>query len=230
MDPAADAWGRLTRFAELVGGNPRTVALDDAALALASVLRAQTDVDGALSSLDELAEGCPGPAFDDLRQYLFEEVGFRGDRDHYDEPRNSFLDVVLHRRSGLPILLATVVIEVGRRADVPVVGVGMPMHFLVRATDDVDRFADPFTGDGLDRAGARRLFETMAEGRLRWDERYLEPVAPRAIVSRMLANLFASYRRRRDPVPLALVARMRASIPELAAEATAAARLGAVFN
>src|SRR5262245_12163185 len=178
MDPAADAWGRLTRFAELVGGNPRTVALDDAALALASVLRAQTDVDGALSALDELAEGCPGQAFDDLRQYLFEEVGFRGDRDNYDEPRNSFLDVVLHRRSGLPILLATVIIEVGRRADVPVVGVGMPMHFLVRSTDDVDRFADPFTGDGLDRAGARRLFETMAEGRLRWDERYLEPVAP----------------------------------------------------
>jgi regulator of sirC expression with transglutaminase-like and TPR domain len=104
------------------------------------------------------------------------------------------------------------------------------MHFLVRSADAVDRFADPFTGDALDHAAVQRLFETMAEGRLRWDERYLDPIAPRAIVSRMLANLFASYRRRRDLVRLALVARMRAAIPELAAEAAAAARLGAVFN
>jgi regulator of sirC expression with transglutaminase-like and TPR domain len=230
MDPGADAWGPISRFGELVSGDPRAVALDQAALALASVLSARTDVDGALSILDELAAGCPSPTFDDLRRYLFDDVGFRGDREHYDDPRNSFLDVVLTRRIGLPILLATVIMEVGRRAGVPVLGVGMPMHFLVRSADDVDCFADPFTGDALDPAGVRRLFETMRGGRLRWDDRYLEPVAPRAIVSRMLANLFASYRRRRDPVRLALVARMRASIPELAAEAAAAARLGAVFN
>jgi regulator of sirC expression with transglutaminase-like and TPR domain len=230
MDPGVDAWGRIARFGELVGGDPRAVALDQAALALASVLSARTDVDGALSTLDQLAAGCPDPTFDEVRRYLFDDVGFRGDREHYDDPRNSFLDVVLTRRIGLPILLATVIMEVGRRAGVPVLGVGMPMHFLVRSADDVDCFADPFTGDALDRADVRRLFETMAEGRLRWDERYLEPVAARAIVSRMLANLFASYRRRRDPVQLALVARMRASIPELSAEAAAAARLGAVFN
>ena len=230
MDPGAEAWARISRFADLVSGDPRTVPLDQTALALASVLRAPTDVDGALASLDELAAVCPDPTFDGVRRHLFDDVGFRGDREHYDDPRNSFLDVVLARRTGLPILLATVAMEVGRRAGVPVVGVGMPMHFLVRSTDDVDRFADPFTGDALDRAGVQRLFESMAEGRLRWDERYLEAVAPRAIVSRMLANLFASYRRRRDPVRLALVARMRSSIPELAAEAAAASRLGAVFN
>jgi regulator of sirC expression with transglutaminase-like and TPR domain len=230
MDPGADAWGRISRFGELVVGDPETIPLDRAALALASVLRAYTDVDGALAGLDELAAGCPEPTFDGLRRFLFDEVGFRGDREHYDEPRNSFLDLVLARRTGLPILLATVVIEVGRRAGVPVLGIGMPMHFLVRSADAVDRFADPFTGDALDHAAVQRLFETMAEGRLRWDERYLDPIAPRAIVSRMLANLFASYRRRRDLVRLALVARMRAAIPELAAEAAAAARLGAVFN
>ena len=230
MDPGADARARMTRFGELVKGDPRTVALDQAALAMASVLRDLTDVDGALSALDELAGGCADPTFEGMRRYLFDDVGFLGDREHYDDPRNSFLDVVLERKTGLPILLAAVMMEVGRRAGVPVVGIGMPMHFLVRSADDVDRFADPFTGDALDRAGVRRLFETIAEGRLRWVESYLEPVASRGIVSRMLANLFASYRRRRDPVRLALVARMRASIPELAAESTAAARLGAVFN
>jgi regulator of sirC expression with transglutaminase-like and TPR domain len=230
MDPGAEAWGRISRFGELVRGDPRTIALDDAALAMAAVLTAHTDITGAFANLDELAAGCPDSTFTGVRRYLYEEVGFRGDREHYDDPRNSFLDVVLTRRTGLPILLATVVMEVGRRAGVPVVGIGMPMHFLVRSADDVDCFADPFTGDALDRAGVRLLFETIAEGRLRWVEHYLEPVPPRAIVSRMLANLFASYRRRRDPVRLALVARMRASIPELASEATAASRLGAIFN
>jgi regulator of sirC expression with transglutaminase-like and TPR domain len=230
MEPGADAWGRLARFAELVQGDPRLVPIDSASLALAAVLRTDTDVPSALSALDRLAVECPDATFDGMRRYLFEDLAFRGDREHYDDPRNSFLDVVLSRHSGLPILLATVMMEVGRRADVPVVGIGMPMHFLVRCGRDADRFADPFTGDALDAAGVRQTFETIAEGRLRWDDRYLEPVVARAIVSRMLANLYASYRRRRDPLRLALVARMRTAIPELKAEARAAAQLSAILN
>jgi regulator of sirC expression with transglutaminase-like and TPR domain len=229
VDPGNEVSARLGRFAELVEGDARLVGLDQAALAMATVLRPRTDLAGALTELDQLAAGCTDPTFDGLRRYLFDQVGFRGDRHHYDDPPNSFLDLVLARRTGLPILLATVVIEVGRRAGVPVVGIGMPMHFLVRA-DDADCFADPFTGDALDPTGVRRMFEVMADGRMRWDERYLAPVTTRAIVSRMLANLHASYRRRGDPVRLALVAKMRASIPELRAEAPAAARLGAIFN
>jgi regulator of sirC expression with transglutaminase-like and TPR domain len=230
MDPGADAWARLARFAELVQGDPSEVPVDSAALAMAEVLRSDTDAPAALSTLDRLAIECPDATFDGLRRYLFEDLAYRGDRDHYDDPHNSFLDVVLDRRAGLPILLATVMMEVGRRADVPVVGVGMPMHFLVRCGKDAARFADPFTGDALDTAGVRQLFETIADGRLRWDDRYLEPVVARAIISRMLANLHASYRRRRDPLRLALVARMRTAIPELKAESRAAAQLGAILN
>ncbi len=70
----------------------------------------------------------------------------------------------------------------------------------------------------------------MAGGRLPWDDRHLEPTAPRLIVVRMLTNLRASYERRSDAVHLALVARMRASIPELQAETGEAVRLSAVFN
>jgi regulator of sirC expression with transglutaminase-like and TPR domain len=230
MDPGADAWGRLARFAELVQGDPRDVPVDSAALAMAEVLRSDTDASAAFATLDQLAVECPDATFDGLRRYLFEDLDFRGDREHYDDPRNSFLDVVLGRRTGLPILLATVMMEVGRRADVPVVGVGMPMHFLVRCGHDADHFADPFTGDALDAAGVRQLFETIAEGRLRWDSHYLEPFAALAIISRMLANLYASYRRRRDPLRLALVARMRTAIPELKAESRAAAQLSAILN
>jgi regulator of sirC expression with transglutaminase-like and TPR domain len=230
MEPGEDAWDRLAQFADLVSGDARSVAIEKAALALAAVLRPATDSAGALTALARLAAECPERTFDGLRRYLFHDLGFRGDREHYDDPRNSFLDLVLARRTGLPILLATVMMEVGRRADVPVVGIGMPMHFLVRCGRETDRFADPFTGDALDGAGVRQMFEALGEGRLRWDERYVEPVVSRAIVTRMLANLYASYRRRHDPVRLALVARMRASIPELHTERKAAARLGAIFN
>ena len=230
MDPGAAQFARLEHFAEVVAGDPAAVRLDEAALAMAAVLRARS-TDAAADVLDELAAGCSDRSLDGLRRHLYDELGFAGDAAQYDEPRNSFLDVVLARRRGLPILLATVVIEVGRRTGVPCVGIGMPMHFLVRAADDEDAFVDPFSGEALDRLGARRRFEVLSEGRLPWDDRHLEPTPARLIVLRMLTNLRASYERRGDRVGLALVARMRAGIPELGDGAAAeAVRLGAVFN
>jgi regulator of sirC expression with transglutaminase-like and TPR domain len=230
MDAGAEQFARLDRFAELVAGDPTAVPLDEAALAMSAVLRSRS-TDAALGALDDLAAACPERRLDGLRAYLFDDLGFGGDNREYDQPSNSFLDVVLERRRGLPILLATVVIEVGRRAGVPVVGIGMPLHFLVRAADDEDAFVDPFSGEALDRAGARGRFEVLAAGRLAWDERHLDPTPPRLIVLRMLTNLRASYERRGDRLGLALVARMRAAIPEVAVAAAAeAARTGGVFN
>lgn len=221
---------RLARFAGLVAGSPDEVPLDAAALAIAAVLRARP-TDHALVELDEIAAGCPDTTFAGLRRYVWGTLGFAGDQRNYDSPRNSFLDVVLVRRRGLPILLATVAIEVGRRVGVPVVGIGMPLHFLVRSGEDEDAFVDPFDGAPLDRAGARRRFEALSGGRLPWDESHLAPSARRQMVARMLANLRASYTRRGDRVGVALVARMQAAIPELGPLAAAEAiRLGGVFN
>lgn len=230
MDAGAEQFARLAHFAEIVAGDAAAVPLDEAALAMSAVLRSRP-TDAALGVLDELAAGCPEQTLDGLRRYLFDDLGFVGDHREYDRPRNSFLDVVLERRRGLPILLATVIIEVGRRAGVPVVGIGMPLHFLVRAAEDEDDFVDPFSGEGFDRTGARRRFELLAGGRLAWDERHLAPTPSRMIVLRMLTNLRASYERRADRLGLALVARMRAAIPEVAVAAAAeAARTGGVFN
>ena len=230
MDPGAAQFARLDHFAGVVAGDPGAVPLDEAALALSAVLRSQP-TEGALDALDDLAAGVGELSLEALRRHLYDELGFAGDAQRYDDPRNSFLDVVVARRRGLPILLATVIIEVGRRAGVPCVGIGMPMHFLVRAADDDDAFVDPFTGDALDRLGARRRFETLAGGRLPWDDRHLAPTPNRLIVVRMLTNLHASYERRGDRLGIALVARMRAAIPELGPRATAdAARAGGVFN
>ena len=67
-----------------------------------------------------------------LNRFLFAEQGFAGNREHYEDPRNSFLNEVLDRCAGIPITLSLVYIEVARRAGVDVDGVGFPGHFLVK--------------------------------------------------------------------------------------------------
>lgn len=230
MDPGGAPFARLDHFAGLMAGAAADVPLGAAALAMSAVLQTR-DTDAAAATLDDLAAGVTVASLEGVRAHLYDDLGFGGDEQEYDHPRNSLLDVVVARRRGLPILLATVVIEVGRRARVPVVGIGMPMHFLVRAADDDDAFVDPFNGVAFDRAGARRRFEALAGDRLPWHERHLAPTPSRLMVVRMLTNLQASYRRRHDRLGLGLVALMRASIAELAPSVAAdAAPVGAVFN
>src|SRR5205807_10669323 len=82
-----------------------------------------------------------------LGRYQFHEMGVRGNaRDYYD-PRNSYLNVVLQRRTGIPITLSVVTIAIGRRAGMEIAGVGLPGHFIVKATDgDAEVLIDPYHG------------------------------------------------------------------------------------
>src|SRR5690606_3412900 len=123
-----------------------------------------------------------------LGRHLVEGCGFTGNtRDYYD-PRNSYLDVVLARRTGIPITLALVTVEVGRRLGLAVAGVGMPGHFLVRAVDQ-PAFLDPFHGSAvLDERDVRDLFARLFRGGRPFSPRFLDPVGPRAVLSRMLTN------------------------------------------
>ena len=84
----------------------------------------------------------PDPLFflNTLSEYLFDELGFTGNREDYYDPRNSYLNDVLDRRLGIPISLSLVYVEVGKRAGAPLVGVGMPQHFLVRHGEVDDLF------------------------------------------------------------------------------------------
>src|SRR5438552_9903098 len=121
------------RFAAAVAAPAGKMRLDVAAFCLAAHAHPGLDVDGECARLDDLAYRCPTPTFDGMRAYLFETLGFRGNTRDYGDPENSFLDSVLERRVGIPISLAVVVMEVGRRIGAPVHGVGMPGHFLVMA-------------------------------------------------------------------------------------------------
>ncbi|HEX8581075.1 MAG TPA: transglutaminase-like domain-containing protein [Acidimicrobiales bacterium] len=219
MDPAAAA----ARFARLVRQEQRAVPLDEAALLLAAHATPGLEVAAELARLDAIAAGCPGPTLDHLLPYLFEDLGFRGDRDTYEDPRNSFLNEVMARRRGIPISLSVLTMEVGRRIGVPVQGVGMPGHFLLRDRVDHEVFVDPFHGGRLlDRQGCERLFRSLHGPGAPWDEAWLAPVGPRAILARMLANLAAVYRASGARGALVEVLRLRAAIPGVEPDARAA--------
>jgi regulator of sirC expression with transglutaminase-like and TPR domain len=131
-----------------------------------------------------------------LREYLFHEVGLRGDLKTFNDPRNSFLNEVLKRRLGIPISLSVVYMEVGRRIGLRVHGISFPGHFLVKVdVDGVERVIDPFTGGAvLDEPELRRRLEAIAAPRDGWNlARLLVPASNREILARMLRNLKNTY-------------------------------------
>ena len=185
---------------------------------MAAVLQPDLDLIEWLSALDLIAGDCPSSSAAAISAYLFDELGFTGNRDAYYDWRNSCLDRVIATRTGIPISLSVLMIEVARRVDVPMVGVGMPAHFLVQEVGDNNTFYDPFhAGRQLDRDGARQLFETLTRGQVPWSDDHLLPTSNRAIVIRMLNNLKAVFARRQDEVRFALVMQMRSHLPELEA-------------
>ena len=205
----------LARFAALVAGEDAAIRLDEAALVLADVARPGADVDGGLALLDELAAQAGEPTLDGLNRLLFRDLGFAGNTDDYYDVSNSFLDDVLRRRVGIPITLAVVMLEVGRRMSVPLSGVSMPGHFLVRDKVNTDVFVDPFNrGQVLDRSGcAARFFAVQGPGSV-FDDDFLAPVGKRAILARMLSNLESIAAMSSDRQLLLRVHRMRCVLPE----------------
>jgi len=208
------------------------VMLDEASLVLSSALQTELDEMESLVALDLFAGECPTPTPDGVARYLYDTLGFSGNRTAYYDWRNSCLDRVIATRVGIPISLSILMIEVGRRVGVNLVGVGMPAHFLVRSADDDNTFYDPFHGPGrLDRPGARHLFEQVTNGQTPWRESYLNPTSNRDIVIRMLNNLKGSFARQSDAVRFAIVMQLRAAVPELAeAEPAEIVAATAIFN
>jgi regulator of sirC expression with transglutaminase-like and TPR domain len=222
------------RFAEIIARPDASIPLDEAALLIAAHARDDLVVAHELGRLDRLAAGCGEPTLDGVRRHLFDDFGLRGDRRDYYDPRNSFLDAVLTRRRGIPITLSVIVIEVGRRLGVPLHGVGMPGHFLVRDKVDPRVLVDPFHGGALlDAEGCARLFRSLHGPAARFDHSFLDPVPRAVIVGRMLANLRSIYLDRGDRTALGWVTRLRAALPDAGAtewreHATVAEALGRV--
>ncbi len=188
------------RFAELVRGPEEECRLDVGALLIAAHAHHGLDIDEELARLDKLAGGCPEPTLDGVTRHLFHDEGFQGDTDEYSHPRNSLLDDVLERRRGIPITLSVVVLEVARRLDVPLEGVGMPGHFLVRFRHPVAPVLfDPFAaGAIMSEADCTARLTHLYGPSARMTPSMLAPVSPRSILYRMLTNLKQIYVARED--------------------------------
>jgi len=206
--------GPTARFAQLVQGPEDELVLDEASLLIAAHAYPDLVVDRELARLDDLAAGCPEPTLDGWRQHLFDDLGFTGETERYDDPRNSFLNDVVDSRRGLPITLSVLGIEVGRRLGLRLDGIGMPGHFLLRAAATPDTFVDPFQGGAvLDRLGCVQRFNAVNPPTAPFLASYLEPVGPRAILGRILQNLKGVYTRQGDTAGLRWVFDLRLAIP-----------------
>jgi regulator of sirC expression with transglutaminase-like and TPR domain len=178
--------------------------LFEGALLVARLVDPGEDLDAARSAAAELAgrvrarlDTGEDPS-DALRGVLFEEEGFQGDSESYDQPTNSSVARVLARRKGMPITLSIVAMEVGRLAGLRLTGVGLPGHFVVGGPDLPEgTFLDPFDGGQLYDAGAlaSRLASIFGQP-VAVGHEVLRPDPPRAILSRVLLNLRRSYERR----------------------------------
>jgi regulator of sirC expression with transglutaminase-like and TPR domain len=197
-------------FAALVGPEVEDDRIDvlRAALAIARTEYPDLDFQPTIAKLDELGNrvatilGTGREARDALQeieainQVLFRQEGFRGNREDYYDPRNSFINDVVERKLGIPITLSLVYIEVGRRVGFPLVGVGMPGHFLLKhyTVEGRELVIDVFNnGAVLSPEECQHRLDEIYAGQLPLQPEFLVSVSRRQMLTRMLNNLRSIY-------------------------------------
>ena len=179
-----------------------------AALLVAQLDNEELDIPAYLKQVEgmgaEVREGLPpkadaGARLTALNKYLFEQNGFHGSRTDYYHRANSQLDRVIDDREGLPITLSILYMELARRLDLQVVGVGLPAHFVVRhePAEGKPQLVDVFDrGKLLSRADAEKLVRELTGEPL--DEEHLQAYSKRRIIRRVLQNLMGVAQRADD--------------------------------
>jgi serine protease Do len=178
------------------------------ALLLAQLDDHELDVEGYVREVERMANEIRGsvPAdadhearFAALKKYLFEENGFHGSRHEYYHKANSYLNRVIDDREGIPITLSLLFMELGRRLDLAIEGIGLPGHFVARwrKPDGSEQLIDVFEGATfLSRDDAARIVREHNGGEL--TDEHLKAVSRRAILERMLMNLIGLAQRDTD--------------------------------
>jgi regulator of sirC expression with transglutaminase-like and TPR domain len=191
-------------FEQLVTLPDPAIPLAEAALIMACEEYPQLELSPYLDMLDNIAHiasakrassDTPRDTVEKINSVLFESFGFRGNPEDYYDPRNSFFNDVLDRRMGIPITLSTVYIEVSRRLNFPIAGVGMPGHFIVKYFDPREEFfIDPYNqGAILTRDDCRERLRERYGDALEFSDRLLGRATHRQILWRMLNNLKDIY-------------------------------------
>jgi regulator of sirC expression with transglutaminase-like and TPR domain len=190
--------------------NQPTIDLPRAALRLArSIAYPVLDVNSYLARIQALADQARPTLpvqkpleerVDALSDFLFNQVGFHGDRKHYDNPENSYLNYVLDQKIGIPISLSVIYIAVAQRLGMQAYGIGLPGHFIAGVYEGGNEvMLDPFNrGERLNLASCYRLVRESTNFQGTFHPRWLTPVPPEDILARMLTNLCNAYVQRED--------------------------------
>jgi len=185
-----DAKEIKNRFRLLLEFSDEALPLDTLCYLLCQLAGYEIDIATEQAKIDSLAANMT-PTFAGVMSSLFAPTGhMRGDTATYYDIDNSLLSRVMARGVGLPITLSVLAIECGKRVRVPIVGVGLPGHFIVRDGLDSSTYADPFNGGTLlDRHGVKQLFGQLSGANVAWSDAYLRAVSKRDILLRILNNL-----------------------------------------
>lgn len=219
-----------SRFRSLIARPQGDLRLAEGALLIAQEAYPHLDLNAYLQRLAEIGDTIkqrlemeldPRRIVAAINTHLFDELNFRGNQDNYYDPRNSFLNEVLERKIGIPITLSVVYIEIGRQVGLPIVGVGMPGHFIVQYDAHADAFwIDPFYGGTiLTQADCAARVQQIYGRKVEWQDVFLTPVSDHDILRRMLGNLKGIYLQQRDySRTLSVVERLLLMTPNQPAE------------
>ncbi|MCS6897886.1 MAG: transglutaminase-like domain-containing protein [Nitrospira sp.] len=209
-------WNRIEReLIDLSALPDQMMSLESGAFLIARYAYPSLEVTRYQAQLDLMAQevrariGCRSSGdepINALNRYVFTEQGFKGNTKNYYEPENSYLNRVIDRRTGIPISLSVVYLLIGQRLNLPLVGIGMPGHFLVKyESPRYAVFIDCFNGGAL--LTERNCARFLTEAGYGFDDKYLQPSPVRAILARMAKNLCSIYAKMNEPVKTARLTR-----------------------
>jgi regulator of sirC expression with transglutaminase-like and TPR domain len=185
--------------------NQPAINVPRASLAFArSIAYPRLDIPAYLARLDALAETArpqlaqarsAAERIDALADFLFFQQNFRANRDHYQDPRNSFLNAVMDRKLGIPISLTVLFVAVAQRLGLNAYGIALPGHFIAGVYQDgAQHLVDPFNaGLRISLADCARLVRDSTGHKGPFQPKWLAPARPADLLARMLTNLCHAY-------------------------------------
>jgi regulator of sirC expression with transglutaminase-like and TPR domain len=212
------------QFTMLAAEPDERIDVAQAALLIAQEEYTSLDVGAYLRCLDALADevrdeiaaaGTAAARIARLNHFLFVDRGFTGNKENYYDVRNSYLNEVIDRRTGIPITLSLVYCEVAQRLGLPIYGVSFPGHFLAKYAGTPEIIIDPFFGTVISREECAERLRTLYGPRARFGRELLRVATPREILVRLLSNLKQVYVEQQDMVhALACVDRILMLTPD----------------
>lgn len=202
---SAETFSKFRRLlSQSVSGADEDIDLPKAALYIAGTEYPDLDINHYVDILDSLAVGAASAigaseavrtSVESLSRYLFETTGFRGNEQDYYSPKNSYLNEVLDRKTGIPITLSVIYMGVANKLGIVLEGIGLPGHFVLRAGPVEDElYVDPYNGGRLlTMSDCEAIVGNMFGGRVKLQGEHLKPYTKKGVLIRILANLKQIY-------------------------------------